>query len=595
MKKKPSPKPTAVNFNQALNLTYLKTAQLMGKRKKDIDNPKLFLSASCYFNFQHDFIEFMLFTSKEKLKDIKIQTPIVHFKFSNYDPVIVPIISSELKNDISTITVRANFKDVILHLFKADRKEFLLTISYTDKNKKKYASSFSVKPPEVLKSDWKPNKLILKEYYPGNFCGVELKILFEKHFSNYPAITSKELELLQNIQNYQAANIDDRFNKLDFLAMFQYMTAIEDMEATDKLRDQSVDFARIFKFKSCPRFLRNKVQHWVDKSMKKDEYYSNKIHIIQTKKKLPVDEIDFSSVHLYDQQEYQKHEDDHRKLKELRITAEIDYIIDNLVIIKIYRPEKPKKLPKIKLGAEGFYHVDFIPNRACFRITQRALEDMKNMKIQPYLQNFETSKVMKRGSKIKFDKLEWLSSTIKTNKEQMIAVENILNCTSFPSPFIIFGGPGTGKSTTIVEAIAQIVKMKPDSRVLFTAGSNSTCDDIGNRLAKHVSVNKILRIYAPSFEKKTDKIDEFFIGLSNFHKDEKSEEIFFEDPSVLEFLTARVIIVTIVSVGRIVNANYLTDHFDYIFIGELILWIYFNLKDLFLILNFKLIIKYICR
>jgi len=257
-------------------------------------------------------------------------------------------------------------------------------------------------------------------------------------------------------------------------------------------------------------------------------------------------------------------------LADLVIKGEIDHIIDNLIIVKICHPEKPKKLPKIELGKKGLYHIEFIPNRTCFRIAQRAIEDMKNMKMESFLQNFETKNVIKRGSIEKFENLKWFSSSIKSNKEQMIAVENIVNCTSFPAPFIIFGGPGTGKSTTIVEAIAQIVKMKPDSHVLFTAGSNSTCDDIGNRLAKHISVNKILRIYSPSFAKKPDKLDKFLRDISNFRRPGNGKGCASKDPSFEEYLTARVIIVTIVSVGRIINANFLVDQFDFIFIGKLI-------------------------
>lgn len=137
---------------------------------------------------------------------------------------------------------------------------------------------------------------------------------------------------------------------------------------------------------------------------------------------------------------------------------------------------------------------------------------------------------------------------------------------------------GTGKSSTIVEAIAQIIKLKPRSQILVTTSSNSACDDIGSRLLKYVSLNKILRIYSPSFDSKPDKIDANLQKISNFRKRTvcncklRSCPVgdSLDDPSYEEFYTARVVIATIVSCGRFVSMGIKSDHFDYIFIGKLI-------------------------
>jgi superfamily I DNA/RNA helicase len=50
----------------------------------------------------------------------------------------------------------------------------------------------------------------------------------------------------------------------------------------------------------------------------------------------------------------------------------------------------------------------------------------------------------------------FINPLIQQNPEQQTAVRNIVLGTSRPSPYIIFGPPGTGKTVTVVEAILQV-------------------------------------------------------------------------------------------------------------------------------------------
>ncbi|KAG8267709.1 hypothetical protein J6590_044975, partial [Homalodisca vitripennis] len=50
----------------------------------------------------------------------------------------------------------------------------------------------------------------------------------------------------------------------------------------------------------------------------------------------------------------------------------------------------------------------------------------------------------------------WVNPLIEQNPEQKLAIKQIVNKTSGDAPYLLFGPPGTGKTVTIVEAIAQV-------------------------------------------------------------------------------------------------------------------------------------------
>ncbi|CAI8037422.1 RNA helicase Mov10l1 [Geodia barretti] len=68
------------------------------------------------------------------------------------------------------------------------------------------------------------------------------------------------------------------------------------------------------------------------------------------------------------------------------------------------------------------------------------------------------------------------------NRRQQSAVRRILAAQNRPTPYVVFGPPGTGKTVTLVEAILQIHQRSRASRVLACAPSNSAADLIMERL-----------------------------------------------------------------------------------------------------------------
>ncbi|XP_068595015.1 RNA helicase Mov10l1 [Brachionichthys hirsutus] len=68
------------------------------------------------------------------------------------------------------------------------------------------------------------------------------------------------------------------------------------------------------------------------------------------------------------------------------------------------------------------------------------------------------------------------------NPSQREAVKRILAGESRPTPYVLFGPPGTGKTITLIEAVLQVYHFIPSSRLLLCTPSNSAADLICIRL-----------------------------------------------------------------------------------------------------------------
>ncbi|KOX74484.1 Putative helicase mov-10-B.1 [Melipona quadrifasciata] len=160
-------------------------------------------------------------------------------------------------------------------------------------------------------------------------------------------------------------------------------------------------------------------------------------------------------------------------------------------------------------------------------------------------------------SKVDFD---WVHKSVANNEEQKTAVKNILNNSSYPVPYIIFGPPGTGKTTTVVEAICQIRKEYTSKNILVCTSSNAAADEIAKRLLHLLPHKDIFRMYSAS--KLSSDIDKQIYPRSNFIND----MILYLPKEI--FIWKKIVISTFVTCMRLVNLKLQSDHFSYIFIDE---------------------------
>lgn len=98
----------------------------------------------------------------------------------------------------------------------------------------------------------------------------------------------------------------------------------------------------------------------------------------------------------------------------------------------------------------------------------------------------------------------------------------------------------------------------------MTTASNAACNEVAIRLLGANVFNKddICRLFAASYEKDLDTIDEDLFDVSNFHNG------YHYIPNFEKLYKYKVIFATMSMCGRLVQAKINTSHFDYIFIDE---------------------------
>ncbi|XP_062991081.1 RNA helicase Mov10l1 [Elgaria multicarinata webbii] len=142
------------------------------------------------------------------------------------------------------------------------------------------------------------------------------------------------------------------------------------------------------------------------------------------------------------------------------------------------------------------------------------------------------------------------------NEHQKLAVKRILSGECRPTPYIVFGPPGTGKTVTVIEAILQIHYTLPDSRILVCAPSNSATDLVCLRLHSSNVLKPGVMVRVNASSRNEESLSDV---IKLYSKD--GEDIW-------QASRFRIIIVTCSSAGMFYQIGIRLGHFTHAFVDE---------------------------
>ena len=154
--------------------------------------------------------------------------------------------------------------------------------------------------------------------------------------------------------------------------------------------------------------------------------------------------------------------------------------------------EQDNKSPKVLLrkGEEYYLSYDYLVEEIIWNKRNRALEELQNGNTQ--ISNF-LRKINRPQEFIKNDLIEienFFNKELDVNQKE--AVIKSLSLNNGCEVLVLQGPPGTGKTTTITEIVTQILKTRPNEKVLIASQSNQAVDNVLEKICK--IEDKILRI-----------------------------------------------------------------------------------------------------
>lgn len=216
------------------------------------------------------------------------------------------------------------------------------------------------------------------------------------------------------------------------------------------------------------------------------------------------------------------------------------------------------------------FTIQFLPARTKFLYQYYALRTSP-IPLRNYLfPNALPAPRAAKGEK-ELETMRVFNTSIESNPEQLQAVLNVAGKGSWDNhcPYVIFGPPGTGKTTTVVESILQVFHASKTNKILVSANSNAACDEVAKRLKKYLYSASdrepvLLRIYSRTYGNKLDLIDEELFEATNVAHE---YHLF---PTLEVFKSYRIIVATHDIASKYLHSGLLKEKvtFSHIFIDE---------------------------
>ncbi|KAM4675634.1 RNA helicase Mov10l1-like [Discoglossus pictus] len=142
------------------------------------------------------------------------------------------------------------------------------------------------------------------------------------------------------------------------------------------------------------------------------------------------------------------------------------------------------------------------------------------------------------------------------NEHQQLAVKRILSGECRPTPYILFGPPGTGKTVTVIESILQIHYSLSDSRILVCAPSNSAADLVCLRLHESQQLEPGTMVRVNATRRQEELINDFVKEYCPAGED------------ICKAARFRIVISTCSSAGMFYQVGLRVGHFTHVFVDE---------------------------